>query len=198
MRNAKKIWLIVAAALVVLGLLTWAVVMSIFGWNFSKLNTAKYETNEYTVTEVFNDISIDTKTANIEFLLSDDDSCRVVCHEMVKAKHSVSVKDGTLKIKFNDERKCRLIDDAKRDIVINKIIRVTYSSKTNAPLVLILTACAIAVKTSIKACENNPKIYFPLTICALEQGIVSLYSSQPLRSSYPRMVTGIIPASIQG
>ena len=105
MRSAKKIWLIVAAALVVLGLLTWAVVMSIFGWNFSKLDTAKYETNEYTVTEDFNDISIDTKTANIEFLLSDDDSCRVVCHEMVKAKHTVSVESGTLNIKLNDQRK---------------------------------------------------------------------------------------------
>ena len=105
MRSAKKIWLIVAAALVVLGLLTWAVVMSIFGWDFSKLDTAKYETNEHNITEDFNGISIDTKTADIDFLPSDDNSCRVVCYEMAKAKHAVSVDDGTLNIKLNDQRK---------------------------------------------------------------------------------------------
>ena len=105
MRSAKKIWLIVAAALVVLGLLMWAVVMSIFGWDFSKLDTAKYETNEHNITEDFNGISIDTKTADIEFLPSKDSSCRVFSHEMAKAKHAVSVDDGTLNIKLNDERK---------------------------------------------------------------------------------------------
>ena len=105
MRSAKKIWLIVAAALVVLGLLICTVVMSIFGWNFKKLSTAKYETNEHSVTDAFNNISIDTRTADIEFLPSDNDTCSVVCHEMVKAKHSVFVEDGTLKIKLNDERK---------------------------------------------------------------------------------------------
>lgn len=105
MNNAKKIWLIVAASLVVFGLLTVFVVMSIFGWDFGKLSSVKYETNTHVITDEFEKISIDTTTADIVFVPSADGERRVECYEMKKAKHMVFVEDGTLNVKVEDTRK---------------------------------------------------------------------------------------------
>lgn len=104
MSNTIKICLIVAAVLVVFGLLLFVVVMIENGWDLSKNSTVN-ETNEYEITESFADLSINTDTADIVFLSSDDDKCRVVCFERQKTKHSVSVVDGVLTIKVNDEQK---------------------------------------------------------------------------------------------
>lgn len=105
MSKAKKIWLIVAASLIALGLLTVIVVMSIFGWDWSKLNNNKYETNTHVITEEFEKLSIDTATADIVLVPSDNGECRIECYEMKKAKHSVFVEDGTLNVKIEDTRK---------------------------------------------------------------------------------------------
>ncbi|MBE6668016.1 MAG: DUF4097 domain-containing protein [Ruminococcaceae bacterium] len=105
MNNAKKIWLIVAASLVVIGLLTVVVVMSIFGWDFKKLNSVKYETNTHIISDEFEKISIDTTTADIVFIPSTDGERRVECCEMKKAKHMVFVEDGALNVKVEDTRK---------------------------------------------------------------------------------------------
>ncbi|MDE6636145.1 MAG: DUF4097 domain-containing protein, partial [Lachnospiraceae bacterium] len=105
MSKTTIIWLITAASLVVLGLIMFTAVMTAYHWDFTKLSTVKYETNTYQVSEAFNNISMKTKTADILFAPSDDGICRVVCHEMKKAKHSAVVQDGTLTINVVDERK---------------------------------------------------------------------------------------------
>lgn len=104
MSKTVKISLIAAAVLVALGLIVFVIVMTVNGWNFSK-NSALYETNEYEITDGFDDLSINTETADIVFLPSDDERCRVVCFERKKEKHSASVKNGVLTIKVDDERK---------------------------------------------------------------------------------------------
>ena len=102
---AKKIWLIIAAALTVGGLLLFAVVMTVAGWDFAKLGNVELETNTHEITENFSGISVDTETSDVVFLPSEDGKCRVVCYENVKAKHTAKVVDGVLKIKVNDTRK---------------------------------------------------------------------------------------------
>ncbi len=99
-----KVWLIIAASFVLLGCILFAGVMTMLKWDFTKLSTVEYENNTYVVTEAFNSISIDTKTADIVFALSDDGKSRVECYEEEKAKHSVTVEDGTLTIELIDER----------------------------------------------------------------------------------------------
>ena len=47
MKTGTKIWLIVAAALVLVGGGLFVVTMTMIGWDFSKLSTVKYETNKY-------------------------------------------------------------------------------------------------------------------------------------------------------
>lgn len=104
MRKTVKIWLVIAASLVFVGLIMFAAVMSEYKWDFSKLSTGKYETNTYEISEEFSNLSMNTDTADIIFALSDDGKCRVECYEEEKAKHSVAVQENTLVIKMIDEK----------------------------------------------------------------------------------------------
>lgn len=104
MRKTTKVWLIIAASLVLIGCILFAGVMSTLRWDFRKLSTVEYETNTYEISEAFDGISMNTDTADIVFAFSDDGKCRVECHEEENAKHSVIVEDGTLTIEVIDER----------------------------------------------------------------------------------------------
>ncbi len=102
MKKATKIWLITAAALMAIGCILFAVVMSTIGWDFRKLSTVGYETNTHEIAEPFGNISLTTDTADIVFALSSDEKCRVECLEEKKSKHSVAVQNDTLVIKLNE------------------------------------------------------------------------------------------------
>ena len=104
MKTAKKIWLIVAALLVLAGSFIFVAVMNVLDWDFSKLATNQYETNLHTITEAFQDISIRSSTASITFVPSPDRKCTVECYEQEKVLHSVTVENGTLVIKVQDSR----------------------------------------------------------------------------------------------
>lgn len=104
MRTKTKVWLIIAVTLVLLGGILFAGVMSTLGWDFSKLSTAKYETNTYEINEAFNAVSMNTDTADIVFAVSDDEICKVVCYEQENAKHSAVVENNTLTIRVADQR----------------------------------------------------------------------------------------------
>ena len=99
MRKAVKIWLLTAASLVLLGSLLFVGVMSALKWDFSKLATAKYETNTYVIDEAFTDIVVDIVTADVKVVPTDGATCKVVCVEEEKMSHKVEVKDGKLVIK---------------------------------------------------------------------------------------------------
>ncbi len=105
MSKGNKMWIIIAASLLAVGLLIFAGAMIALDFDFTKLSTVKYETNTYEVREDFNKISIDADVTEIEFVLSDSKQCKVVCFEREKAKHSAAVQDGTLTIRTIDTRK---------------------------------------------------------------------------------------------
>ncbi len=104
MSKQTKIWLIIAACLVVVGLIIFASVMQVNGWDFTKLSTVNYQTNTYEIAEDFSQISIETNTADIVFAPSDGGKSKVVCTEQKNLKHTVTVDDGILKIGIVDER----------------------------------------------------------------------------------------------
>ncbi len=79
--------------------------MAMFQWDFKKLSTVKYESNDYEIRENYKNISIITDTADIVFVPSENAKTSVVCHEQKNAKHSVTAKDGTLAIELVDTRK---------------------------------------------------------------------------------------------
>ena len=103
-KGAKK-WLIAAASLVVIGGIIFTAVMTVLGWDFKKLSTVKYQTNTYSVSQKFRNITIDTDTADITFLPSADGECKVICFEETKVKHSVEADGTTLTVKAFDQRK---------------------------------------------------------------------------------------------
>ena len=103
--DTAKVWLVIAAVLILVGGLLFVGVMSGLGWDFSRLSTVQYETNEYEITDAFHSVSIHTNTADVTVVPSEDKISRVVCHERVNEKHSVAVEDGTLVIRLTDTRK---------------------------------------------------------------------------------------------
>ena len=105
MRTRTKVWLIIAAFLVLIGCFLFVGIMSMLEWDFAKLSTFKYETNNYEIAENFNNISIITDTADILFVPSETPKASVVCHEQKNAKHSVTVNNGKLVIEIVDTRK---------------------------------------------------------------------------------------------
>lgn len=105
MSKAMKKWLITAASLVALGFVIFISAMAAFDFDFSKLSTLEYETNTYEVSGEFDKISIDVDMTDIVFAQSDDESCKVVCFEAEKMKHSVRCTNQTLTIDTIDDRK---------------------------------------------------------------------------------------------
>lgn len=105
MSKATKIWLIIAASLVLVGCVIFGGVAAMLQWDFTKLSTNKYVTNEYEINESFSSISIDVDTTDVNFVPSEDSKISVSCYEQNNMKHSVTVKDGTLTIKVVDTRK---------------------------------------------------------------------------------------------
>ena len=88
--------------------LAFAVLLIVFTISILTLTSCfsnNYETNSYEVKEEFSKIDVDTDTADIAFVPSDDGTCRVVCYEKANESHSVEVQNGTLTVKVLDNRK---------------------------------------------------------------------------------------------
>ncbi len=105
MSKIAKKWLLAAASLVVIGAAVFAAVMTVYDWDFTRLSTDRIETNTYEIKEAFDSIKVNTVTADILFAASDDGICRVVCREQENMKHSVDVRDDTLVVDVEDDRK---------------------------------------------------------------------------------------------
>jgi len=105
MKKTTKRWLLFAAALMLVGAAVYGGMMTMLQWDFSKLSTVKYETNEHSVAEAVQNVSIKTKTADILLVPSEDENVTVVCYEQKQVTHTVTVEDGTLVIEVVDTRK---------------------------------------------------------------------------------------------
>ncbi|MBQ6550452.1 MAG: DUF4097 family beta strand repeat protein [Lachnospiraceae bacterium] len=108
MKNTTKTWLIAAAVMILTGIIILAGALMINKWNLSSIGIftrQDYHTVQHEITEDFDDISIETDTADILFVLSLNGRCAVDCYETEKTPHSVSVEHGTLKITSADYRK---------------------------------------------------------------------------------------------
>lgn len=104
MNKRMKKELLIAASLVVIGLLMFASVMTIYGWDFRKLNTEKFVTDTYTISEKFDRILLDTDTVDVQILPSEDEDCKVVCYLQETVETAVKVQSDTLRIQAKDER----------------------------------------------------------------------------------------------
>ncbi len=96
MRKKTIVGLVIATSLILIGAIIFSGVMMSLDWDFSKISTVKYETNEYEISDSYKNIKVITDTADITFIPSEN--TKVVCYEETKLKHSVTVQDDTLVI----------------------------------------------------------------------------------------------------
>ncbi len=99
----KKTWIIIAASLIILGTIIFGSIMTMLKWDFSKLSTEKYQSISHKTTDDFDSISINSSTAKITFVLSDE--YKVDCFESEKMPHAVYVQNGTLTITEKNNKK---------------------------------------------------------------------------------------------
>lgn len=105
MKKAKKVTIITAVILFVIGLIISFCSLISLKFDFEKLNTFHSATNTYTVSENFRNINVKGTECDIRLMLSEDDKCHITCIEEEKISHSVKVKNDTLTIERIDNRK---------------------------------------------------------------------------------------------
>lgn len=108
MSKAAKVWLILAAVLVILGTVMFTVSMSAANWNFRDLGTQKFVTETYQITEEFGEfgkISIQAVTADITVKPSTDGKCSVATKLGKNVNLSIEVQNGVLTINATDTGK---------------------------------------------------------------------------------------------
>ncbi|MBE6689686.1 MAG: DUF4097 domain-containing protein [Ruminococcaceae bacterium] len=105
MNKTTAVWIAVAVSLILLGAVIFLVAAGSASWDFAKLSGKEYETNTYEIIENFDNVSLKIDTADVLFLPSEDEKCRVVCYEETNMKHTVLVENGTLTVRANDSRK---------------------------------------------------------------------------------------------
>lgn len=105
MNKKAKIWLAVAAALILLGGALFAVTMTVGGWDFARLSTVAYESKTHEITEDFTSVSVVCDTADVTVAPAKEGCCRVEITAPVKEPHTPVVQDGTLVIRSQDNRR---------------------------------------------------------------------------------------------
>lgn len=105
MSRTAKIWLIVAAVLIVLGgCLFVGARLAAGNWDFAALGRENLVTSTVEISDAFHSISIRSDTEDVRFVPSGDRGCRVVFVEWENEKHSAAVQDDTLCIGKTDSR----------------------------------------------------------------------------------------------
>lgn len=100
MKRSTKIALLLAAAMILLGLiLSYAALVFTGGIPMPNGEAATHQ-----ITEDFSHITIELDTTDVQFLRSPDDTCKVVFTETDKYRHRAEVQNDTLFIGFNDRR----------------------------------------------------------------------------------------------
>ncbi len=105
MKKSTKAWIITAVLLVTVGLVTFAAVMFVYHWDFTKLNTVEYVTTEQVMEERVRNVIINTGTSDVRIAHSDDDKCRLVFNERKDNQHTVTMNGITLVIETTEAEK---------------------------------------------------------------------------------------------
>ena len=102
MKKRSRIWLITAAVLTAAGLLLFTAALVMSQGDLSVLASEKMKTEEITVEEDFQKLSIRSVTEDIVLLPSEDGRCRVVFYEPEKRVCSAAAAEGTLMIETKE------------------------------------------------------------------------------------------------
>lgn len=120
MKRSTKIWLIIAAALILVGGCVFTAALAATHWDFTGFSTVQTETNTYEIDADFRNISIRSETEDITFVPSADGKCRVTFVEKSNERHTATVQDGTLIIKkMSDEPQFTVLSSGSSSITVS-------------------------------------------------------------------------------
>ncbi|MBR0445649.1 MAG: DUF4097 family beta strand repeat protein [Clostridia bacterium] len=105
MKRTEKIWLIVAAALVLAGALCMAGILSSRHWDLASFGTVETVEQSFDIDEPFDSISLRSDTEDILFLPAQDGKTRVEFREPENVVPFAEVQDGTLLVFTEDTGK---------------------------------------------------------------------------------------------
>ena len=104
MRKGKKISLITAAVLIVLGLIVSGLGFCGMGFRLTALNTEDIVSRSFEIKEPFRAVSVEIDTADVYFVPAEDGACRVECTDFADNVYTADAEDGTLRIRVSDKR----------------------------------------------------------------------------------------------
>ncbi len=105
MKKAKKIAIIVAVCMIVVGFISAFTSLASVGFDVAKVDMVEWKTNTYEIEEAFENISIDGLEAKVSLVPSTDGACKVVCTENEHIYDDVKVENDTLFIKRISDNK---------------------------------------------------------------------------------------------
>ena len=105
MNKSICIWFTIGGILILLGAVLFCLTACSAGFNFGNIFGSATEEITLVFTDDFEGLSIDTTTADLDFCLTDDGSCKVVATDEKGINYSANVEDGVLKISAKNDRK---------------------------------------------------------------------------------------------
>lgn len=100
-----KIALIIACALVVLGLVIGIIGLALIGFNFKEMSTVKTVENTYTIAQPFSHVRISSSIGSLEIRPATDGVCRLECVETAKLYYTHTLENDTLCITLTNDMK---------------------------------------------------------------------------------------------
>ena len=100
-----KIALIIACALVVLGLVIGIIGLALIGFNFKEMSTVKTVENTYTIAQPFSHVRISSSIGSLEIRPATDGVCRLECVETAKLYYTHTLENDTLCIMLTNDMK---------------------------------------------------------------------------------------------
>lgn len=105
MSSGKKIAIVAAVILMVVGVLLAAITLTVTQFDFGRYSTMTFETKTYELAKPFVNIDIRDTESTVHVLPADDETCRVVCHDSDRLTHTVQVEGDTLTVTRTDTRR---------------------------------------------------------------------------------------------
>ena len=104
MKTARNITLIIAAALIVIGLVIALIGLFLLDFKVDRLEAMELVEKTYPIQGNFSNISILTSDYDVNLLPAEDGVPRLAAKEARRVRHSMEVTDGTLSIQIQDDR----------------------------------------------------------------------------------------------
>lgn len=105
MKKSKKVAIIAAIVMLIVGSLISIGALVSLNFDFLKLSSGNFVTNTYTIDDDFSDIFVNGDVCDIRFVPAENNVCKVICNENDNILYSVNVEENTLRITKYDDSK---------------------------------------------------------------------------------------------